>query len=59
MGLRFTTEKEHSGYMKVNSCGQQWLGDRDYNTIREKGRVDYSIHYIAEGQGYYESEGKT
>ena len=59
MGLRFTTEKEHSGYMKVNSCGQQWLGDRDYNTIREKGRVDYSIHYIAEGQGYYESEGKS
>ena len=56
--LKFTTEKEYSGYMKINSCGQQWLTERDYNTIRENGRVDYSIHYIARGRGCCEFGGK-
>ena len=49
--LKFTTEKVHDGYMRVNSCGLQSLGDRDYNTVREKGRVDFSIHYVSRGQG--------
>lgn len=57
--LKFTTEKEYKGYLAVNSCGQQWLTDRDYNTVREKGRVDYSIHYIAQGKGYIEHNGKN
>ncbi len=56
--LKFTTEKEYPGYSKVNSCGQQWLGERDYNTVRENGRIDYSIHYIASGKGYCETGGK-
>lgn len=56
---KFTTEKEHDGYMKVNSCGQQWLGDRDHVTVREQGRVDYSIYYIAKGQGFYHLDGKS
>ena len=50
-GLKFSTEKVHDGYMRVNSCGLQSLGDRDYNTVREKGRVDLSIHYVSRGQG--------
>ena len=58
MALKFSTEKEYPGYMKVNSCGQQWLTERDYNTVREKGRVDYSIHYMARGRGYCEAGGK-
>ncbi len=57
--IKITTEKEYDGYTKVNSCGMQWLGDRDYNTLREKGRVDYSIYYISKGQGYYEYGGKN
>ena len=57
--LRFTTEKVFLGYMTVNSCGQQWLGDRDYTTVRENGRVDYSIHYILKGQGAYTFLGKN
>ena len=56
---KYTTEKVFNGYMKVNSCGQQWLGDRDRVTLREKGRVDYSLYYIAKGQGYYIRDGKT
>lgn len=57
--LKYTTEKVFSGYMKVNSCGQQWLGDRDHITVRENGRVDYSVYYIASGQGYYSKDGKN
>lgn len=56
---KFTTEKEYDGYIKVNSCGKQWLNDRDYNTLRENGRIDFSIYYIKKGIGYYEYNGKT
>lgn len=57
--LEFTTEKVHDGYMKVNSCGHQWLGDRDYHTVREQGRVDYSIHYVNHGEGACLIRGKV
>ena len=57
--MEFTSEKEYGGYLGVNSSGRQWLCDRDYNTLREKGRVDCSIHYIAKGRGYYEHNGKS
>ncbi|MBR4864335.1 MAG: helix-turn-helix domain-containing protein [Oscillospiraceae bacterium] len=56
---KFTTEKVFDGYMKVNSCGQQWLGDRDYTTIREQGRVDFSINYVNQGEGYYTLDGQN
>ena len=57
--LQFTTEKEYDGYINVNSCGAQWLADRDYNTVRENGRVDYSLLYVPKGKGYDEYGGKS
>jgi len=51
MAQIFTTETVHPGYMRVNSCGHQWLGDRDYHTVREIGRIDYSVHYVNHGKG--------
>lgn len=57
--LRFTTEKVFEGHMKVNACGHQWLGDRDYNTLRENGRRDFSIHYVLQGKAAYTLGGKT
>lgn len=56
---KFTTDRAHDGYMKVNSCGQQWLGDRDYTTIREAGRSDYSVYYISQGRCSYVWGGKS
>ena len=56
---KFTTEKQFSGYLRVNACGRQFLGDRDYNTLREKGRVDYYLHYVSKGTGWIEYEGKN
>lgn len=55
--ITYSSERIFDGYLAVNSCGKQWLTDQDYDTIREKGRIDYSIHYIAEGKGYFETNG--
>jgi AraC-like DNA-binding protein len=53
---QFSTEKVFSGHLRVNSCGKQWLGDGDYETVRENGRVDFSLYYILKGRGYCHTE---
>lgn len=57
--LAFSSEQEHSGYLKVNSCGKNWLTERDYDTVREKGRIDYSIYYVSKGVCYCRINGRT
>lgn len=37
-------------YITVNSCNIQKSGGKPYTVIRERGRVDYHILYIAEGE---------
>ena len=44
-----STEKLSNAYLELNSCGRQFLADRDYKMIRENGRVDYHILYIEKG----------
>ena len=44
-----STEKRSDAYLELNSCGRQFLADRDYKMIRENGRVDYHILYIEKG----------
>lgn len=44
-----STEKLSDVYLELNSCGRQFLADRDYKMIRENGRVDYHILYIEKG----------
>ena len=41
--ITFSSERVYDGYLAVNSCGKQWLTDRDYDTVRKNGRIDYSI----------------
>ena len=50
---KFSSERKHEGYLRVNSCGKQWLFDGDYHTVRENGRVDYSLFFLSNGVGYY------
>lgn len=50
--IPFKTEREHNGYLRVNSCGKQWLVDKNYTTRRKNGRIDYSFIYVFEGMGY-------
>ena len=40
--------------LELNSCGKQYLSDRDYEMLRKDGRVDYHILYIAAGRCYIE-----
>ena len=56
---QFSSEKKYYGNIRVNACGSEFLHLRDYNTIREEGRVDYLFNYITDGVGYYEANGKT
>ena len=55
----FSSEQEYSGYLRLNSCGKHWLSERDYETLRKKGRIDYSVYYIAKGTAYIHENGKT
>lgn len=56
--LAYTSEQKYDGYLKVNNCGKQWTNDREfYDTVKENGRIDYSIHYISKGVGYCEIDG--
>jgi len=52
--MMISTEKESNLFLEVNSCGRQHLNDRDWNTHRPRGRVDYHILYIARGCCYVE-----
>jgi len=45
-------------YIHLNSCDIQKLWDKDYFTLREKGREDYHILYITAGKCYAESKGE-
>ena len=52
-----STERLSNAYLELNSCGRQFLTDRDYKMIRENGRVDYHILYIEKGTCTIELDG--
>ena len=55
--IPFSTERDFKGYLRVNSCGKQWI-DNNHDQIRENGRIDYSIQYVLKGSGHYEYNNK-
>lgn len=55
----YTAEKTSVQYLEVNTCGEMLLDSRDYDTLREHGRVDVGIQYIAKGKVYYEDDGEV
>jgi AraC-like DNA-binding protein len=48
----------NDNYMTVVNCNDRMLGDRLHTTLREHGRPDFGVQYIAEGKGYYEDNGQ-
>lgn len=56
--LRYCSEHEHDGYLRVNSCCKQWLSDRNYDIVIPNGRIDFSVRYVLKGLGYCEIDGK-
>lgn len=56
--LLYSSEHEYDGYLRINSCGKQWLADRDYDIVLPVGRIDFSIRYTLKGLGHCEIDGK-
>ena len=48
--LRDVTNYVSDQYLKINSCNIQKSMGQDYTVIRERGRVDYHVLYVAEGE---------
>ncbi len=55
----YSSERKTDSYIRLNSCGHHVLDENDIGTLREKGRIDYGLQYIADGVGYYEEDGKS
>ena len=54
---KYTSQRVSSDYITLNNCGEQYLDNRDYDTIREEGRVDFGIQFIASGRCTFEDNG--
>lgn len=47
--IAVSTEKTSDDYIIINSCGIEYLTERDRGSMRKKGRVDHHILYIERG----------
>ncbi len=56
--MNYSSERTSDEYLQVNHCGIQDLRCGNHCRIRENGRIDYHILYIAEGACYAEIFGK-
>ena len=56
--IQYSTDRHSDAYITVNNCGEQLLNKRDYDTVREDGRLDYGLQFVASGCGYYEDHGR-
>lgn len=55
--LRYTTQRVSNEYITLNNCGEQYLTNRDYDTVRDEGRVDFGIQFIESGRCTFEDSG--
>lgn len=56
--IEYSPEYQSDDYMTVVNCNDRMLGDRLHTTLRENGRPDFGVQYIAEGKGYFEDDGE-
>ena len=54
----YSSQRVSQEYITLNNCGEQYLGNANYDTLRENGRVDYGIQFIASGKCTFEDNGK-
>lgn len=53
----YSTQRVSDDYITVNNCGQQMLNSHEYDTVRDKGRVDFGIQFIEDGKCLVEDNG--
>ncbi len=54
----YSSQRVSTEYITLNNCGEQYLGNANYDTVRENGRVDYGIQFIESGRCTFEDNGK-
>ncbi len=58
--MRYSSERSSEKVLSVNCCGVEYLWDnKDHTQLREHGRMDFHILYIAEGRCYAEVGGAS
>ncbi len=55
--MEFSTERISDEYLILNSCGIEKFFDKSFEQLREKGRVDYQLIYVAEGVCHLTTDG--
>lgn len=55
----YTSERVTDEYLTVNNSGERVLDIQSERTLRENGRLDFGLQYIAKGRAYYVEDGKT
>ncbi len=53
----YSTQRVSNDYITLNNCGEQYITTRDYDTVREEGRVDFGIQFIESGRCTFEDNG--
>ncbi len=53
----YSTQRVSDEYITLNNCGEQYLTNRDYDTVRDEGRVDFGIQFIESGCCTFEDNG--
>lgn len=59
MKKKDTSNRVSSEFLSLNSCGKQKFHNAQNHIVRENGRMDYHILYIAEGSCHVTRHGKT
>lgn len=59
MAVRYSSERVTDDHLTVNNSGERVLDVQDERTVRENGRLDFGLQYIAKGRAYFIEDGKT
>ena len=52
----YTSERVYDGYLRVNSCGKQWVDPAERERPQVNSRIDYSVYYIQSGVIYSKTD---
>lgn len=55
----YTSERVTNEHLTVNNSGERVLDVQNERTLRENGRLDFGLQYIAKGRAYYVEDSKT
>lgn len=57
--IYYSSERKTDTPIRLNSCGDEILDEKDTLTVRKNGRIDYAFQYVAEGVCYCNEDTDT